>query len=98
MNNLLLILLISFYQINSLTFLLEAGKEKCFLDDTPSEVNIVVYYEILDKLEKDVKINAKIYNVENKTLIFNSGLKKTKGKFSFVPHFSGQIKFCYSTN
>ena len=89
MNSLLLILLIGFHQINSLTFILESGKEKCFLDDTPSEVNIVVYYELLDKLEKDIKINAKIYNVENNTMIFNTAFKNKKGKFSLVPHFSG---------
>ncbi len=70
---------------------------RCFLEDSPSETHIVGYYEILDRLEKDDGVLAAVYHSENNTLIYRTTLTKKKGKFSFVPHVNGQLKFCYQT-
>lgn len=68
---------------------------KCFLDEAAKETHIVVYYDLLDKLEKGQEVTASIYETNNGTLIHQTTFHHRKGKFSFVPHVGGQLKFCY---
>ena len=81
----------------NLSFFLEQGTEKCFLDEAAKETHIVVYYDLLDKLPKGQDIIASIYETTNGTKIHNTKFHNRKGKFSFVPHVGGQLKFCYLT-
>ena len=79
------------------------NKEKCYIDNYYSEMNVIMQLKILDtdlnfKPSKDDRFIIKIYDnkIGNPIQIFQTG--KQKAKFSYSISKSGRYMICVSTN
>ena len=88
---------------NSLYRAFYLNREKCYIDNYYSEMNVIMQLKILDtdlnfKPSKDDRFIIKIYDnkIGNPIQIFQTG--KQKAKFSYSISKSGRYMICVSTN
>ena len=88
---------------NSLYRAFYLNREKCYIDNYYSEMNVIMQLKILDtdlnfKPSKDDRFIIKIYDnkIGNPIQIFQTG--KQKAKFSYSIIKSGRYMICVSTN
>ncbi|KAK0535189.1 emp24p/erv25p- protein [Tilletia horrida] len=90
--------------VQGLYFYLEAGDEKCFIEELPNDTVVVGHYfaEEWDTEKKEFKISddfkVKILVTEKRNdHVVTSTLGHPEGKFAFTSHEAGDHKICLST-
>lgn len=87
---------------NPVYFLLEEGKERCFLEDVPKDTLILATYKVEQGLNggmvptgTPLTIKTKVTDAEGKLLLQRE--MSSENRVAFTSQTSGEHKICFST-